>query len=114
MKPIRRRIVGTHDSMNPGWQKSRFTGGSRILHLECGHEVRKKQSSAFPITGKVQCSDCTSLQKGTTRFKFHTERREAEVETWDASRGWPVRTMRPMTPEEIAKWCNEPVDTPRA
>ncbi len=48
-----KRVVKTYDYSDP---RCRPGEGSRVHTLECGHEIRAKQSFGFPR--KKRCRDC--------------------------------------------------------
>lgn len=105
---INRCVASFTEHMNPGWQKSRHTGGSYTLLLSpCGHTVNRKISQGLP--DKAKCHRCTESANGRTvvETRYDTEKLMATVETWDAETQLPVRVERSMTPEEIKYWVRD-------
>lgn len=101
-KTVKRRIVRTDQHLNPGWEKSRFVGGSSVFTLECGHTTSKKLSAGIPKDLRTICRECTNLRdSGGSSTRFDMAKLLATVETWDHETGELSRTVRPMTPQEV-------------
>jgi hypothetical protein len=55
-KRIFRDVVKVEAHYNPGYEKSKYVGGSNYLTLSCGHGKRRKFSQSVPH--RVVCTRC--------------------------------------------------------
>lgn len=70
---------------------------SLLLKLECGHELRRKQSQGPTLRAK--CHDCQSLRDGAVITHGRIGVFPAMRETWDPVKALPIRTELADQPE---------------
>lgn len=89
---IWRTPVKVNEWNNPGAHLHWAVGGGKTIILDCGHDVRRKQSQATPK--KVRCLECEGLRSGTRQTIWPHDDGTETAEVWNAETQMPERIKR--------------------